>query len=377
MAKSTRKHKRNSATREMDFDEALGRFTQTGTEEAQKAVEATNDERVRLIEREEAAHPLLIYPTAQGVKVELPWREGTLWASQDQMADMFGVNISSISRHLKNIFDEGELAPEATVSKIERVALEGERQVRRQIETYNLNAIISVGYRVGSKQGTMFRIWSTDKLVQILTKGFYIDKERLKQPDAQSRIDEIKGILQDIRSEQATVHRELEQICAQCQDYAPGDPNWQKFFRDTSAAIFYAAVQHTPSEIILGRADADHETMGLVTWPKDNIRKADVTVGKNFLGQTELDDLNRFSSLLLDFILDQARSGRMVTMEQARRQIEEITTLSGRKVLRRGGGVSRKAADAHAHAQYAKFDARRKADRQLRGDRAFDEDDGS
>lgn len=328
---------------------------------------------VRLFQREGSRHPLLIYASEQGIRVELPWHDGSLWATQRQLAEMFGVQVPAISKHLKNIFDEGELPKDPTVSIMETVQIEGSRSVSRNTEHYNLNAIISVGYRIESKIGTMFRVWSTERVVQILTKGFYVDKERLKEPVFQSRVEEIKSILQDIRSEQASVHRELEQICAQCQDYRTNDPHWQRFFRNTSAAIFYAAVQQTPAEIIRSRADAGHASMGLTTWPKATIRKIDITVGKNYLGPIELNDLNRFSSLLLDFILDQAEAGRLVTMEAAGQRIEELTVLTGRKVLRGGGSIARTEADAHANAQYAIFDANRKQARQLKGDLAFDD----
>lgn len=357
-------------TLDMDFNEALERFAATAPSEVASAAQ---DERVRLVEREGSAHPLLIYATPKGVNVDLAYRDGTFWATQQQMADMFGVARNGISEHLSHIYAEGELIEEATSRKIREVRLEGGREVNRELPQYDLNALISVGYRVGSKQGTMFRIWSTERLVQILTKGFYIDKEHLRTPVGRSHIDEIKDILQDLRSDQANVHRELSSICAQCQDYDPKDPKWKKFFRNTSAAIFYAAVQQTPSEVIKERANANKLNMGLVTFPKERVWKDDVKVGKNYLGQTELNDLNRFSSLLLDFILDQAKAGRMTTMELAQQHIVQVTKMSGRRVLDGGGDAGRKQSDAHAHAQYAIYDSRIKAQRRERGDRLFDE----
>jgi len=328
----------------------------------------TSSAGVPLVE-DETGNRFLIYATEDGIQARLRYHGAKFWLTISEMAEFFDRDATGISRHIDNVIAEGELPAEGNLQKLQVTNKGG-----RPPTLCSLDMIISVAYRVtSSKQATMLRIWSTDKVVQILTNGFYIDKERLKSSDEQDKIAEIKEILQDIRSEQANVHRELERICSQCQDYDPKDPAWRKFFRETSAAIFYAAVQHTPSEVIRGRADADRDTMGLVTWQKKNIRKSDVTIGKNYLGQLEIDDLNRFSSLLLDFILDQAKQERMVTMPEARQRITEVTEMSGRKVLREGGSVLRKDADAHAHAEYAKFDAMRKAARQLRGDRAFDD----
>jgi hypothetical protein len=194
----------------------------------------------------------------------------------------------------------------------------------------------------------------------------------LKAPEAGDRIDEIRKILKDIRSEQANVHRELENICAQCQDYDPKSKEWRAFFRNTSAMIFYAAVQATPSEIIVERAHADSENMGLQTWPKAKIRKQDVTVGKNYLFEPEMGDLNHFSSLLLDFILDHANQGKMVSMAQASARIVEVIRFTGRKVLKDGGRVLRKDADAHAHAQFEIFERRQTEHRRDRMDAIYE-----
>jgi hypothetical protein len=357
-----------------DFNATLERIADTGPAEVKRGIaKGAQDQRVRLAQPDEGRHPLLIYSTPQGKKVGLPYRNQTLWATQDQMANMFGVDRTSINKHLTNIYSEGELDRAATCEESSQVQDEGGRSVRRSRPVYNLNAMISVGYRVGSKQGTMFRIWATDILVQILTKGFYIDVERLKAADADDRVTEVRKILQDIRSEQAHVHRELQRICAQCQDYDPKSTAWHTFFKNTSAAIFYAAAQATPAEIVMTRADAGADNMGLFTWPRSEILKEDVTVGKNYLRQPELDDLNRFTSLLLDFMIDHAENGRLVTMAQASARIAEVTKFTGRKVLKGGGTVLRKDADAHAHAQYAIFDSRRKELRRLRMDKLYDE----
>jgi hypothetical protein len=357
---------------DLEFNEALERFALTDPAEVRQevAADAEAQQRVRLVQRQEGGHPLLIYSTERGAHVGLPFKEGTFWATQQEMADVFGVTRQNVTMHLKHIYADGELDEASTSKDSLRVGKTGQEYTPKE---YNLNAIISVGYRVGGKPGTLFRMWATDRLVQILTKGFYIDVERLKAPDAQDRVAEVRAILQDIRSEQANVHRELERICAQCQDYSPTSKVWRQFFQNTSAAIFFAAAQATPSEIIRERANADADNMGLWTWPKAEIRKADVTVGKNYLRQPEIDDLNRFSSLLLDFMIDHAAAGRLVTMAQASERIAEVTEFTGRRVLKDGGSVLRKDADEWAHAQYAIFDGRRKEARRIAMDKAYDD----
>ena len=188
-----------------DFNEALGRVSIVD----EKDIAAVRDDRVKLVERDGAAHPLLIYATSNGIRVDLPYRDRTLWASQQQMADMFGVDRNTVSEHLVNIYKQGELIEPATSRKIREVRLEGQRQVNREIPQYNLNAIISVGYRVGSVQGTMFRVWATERLIEILTKGFYVDKERLLNHGEPDALDEFKSIARQIRTSVRNSYREV------------------------------------------------------------------------------------------------------------------------------------------------------------------------
>jgi len=182
------------------------------------------------LSEDDTGHRFLLYATDEGVSVDLRFDGGTFWASQGQMAEMFGVNVPTISRHLKNVFDDGELEPGSTVSKIERVAAEGTRQVTRQIDIYNLNAIISVGYRVGSKQGTLFRIWASEKLFAILTKGFYVDKDRLKNRGEPDVLDEFREIAREIRTSIRNSYREVLRLCTLCADYDGSSEVAREFF---------------------------------------------------------------------------------------------------------------------------------------------------
>ena len=195
------------------------------------------DEPVRLSEDAETGDRFLIYGTDRGIKVELRYAGETLWATQDQMAEMFGVDRTSITKHLKNIYQEGELDPAATCEEISQVRQEGDRKVTRKRPIYNLNAIISVGYRVSSRQGTMFRIWATDTLVQFATKGFVVDAERLKNPEEHDRVRELREIIRDIRSDEANVYREVRRICAMCQDYEEKSGAWRDFYARMQAKL--------------------------------------------------------------------------------------------------------------------------------------------
>jgi hypothetical protein len=331
------------------------------------------NEPVRLVEDAETSDTFLIYGTNRGVRIELRYEGETLWATQEQMSAMFGVNVPSISRHLKNIFEKGELDPGATVSKSERVAREGHRQVRRTVEIYNLNAIISVGYRVSSRQGTLFRMWATDKLVQFATKGFVIDKERLKDEADYDRIRELREIVRDIRASEANTYAELRRICALCQDYDGSSESAEKFFARMQAKLFWAVTSMTPSMLLVDRVDAAAPDLGLRTWPKDEIRQADALVAKNVLAESEVRELNRLTTILLDIFEDQLEVGRLTLMSEAERLLDEQLKQLGRPVLKHGGSVSTQAAREHVRTQFKTFDERRRLERKASADAALAE----
>ncbi|MGY6532667.1 RhuM family protein [Glycocaulis sp.] len=322
-----------------------------------------NDEKdlpVRLVEHEETGDRFLVYDSAKGVQLDIRYEGETLWMTQAQIASLFGVDRSVISKHIGNVYAEGELESEATSAKIAQVRLEGTRRVERLIEHYNLDTVISVGYRVSSAQATVFRRWATGILVQFAKKGFVVDTARLKQPENADRVAELREIIRDIRSDEANVYRELRRICAMCQDYDANSSAAREFYQRMQAKLVYAVTSHTPSEIVAARADHGAENMGLQTWPRDNIRKADVHVSKNYLAEREIRELNRLTTILLDIFEDQLDLGRLVVMQDAQDLLDRQLQQLGRVVLRDGGSI--KAADARriAEAEYRKFDERRK-----------------
>lgn len=248
----------------------------------------TDNEPVHLVEDQETGDRFLFYGTEKGMRLDIRYEGETLWMTQAQVAQLFGVERSVITKHIANVYAEGELDAEATSARIAQVRQEGSRKVERHIEHYNLDMVISVGYRVSSAQATVFRRWATGILVQFARKGFVVDATRLKQPENVDRVAELREIIRDIRSDEANVYRELRRICALCQDYDGTTEAAREFYQRTQAKLVYAVTTQTPSEIIAERADHKAGNMGLQTWQSDNIRKTDVVVSKNYLAESEI-----------------------------------------------------------------------------------------
>jgi hypothetical protein len=300
----------------------------------------------------------LIYTTSKGSRLELRYESETMWLSQKQISELFGVGVSAVNKHLTNIYDEAELERESTISKMEIVAIEGSRLVERSVEHYNLDVIISVGYRVSSKQGTIFRKWATSALVQLATKGFVVDSEKLK--GNADRLRELRDIIRDIRSDEANIYAELRRICAMCQDYDPSSRASRDFFAEFQNRMLYAVTSHTAASIIKSRANSNAENMGLTAWKGDHVIKSDTDVAKNYLGKIELKDLNRLVGMVLDYFEDQAERGFLVAMANAETKLVEILTVNKRLMLKGFGTVKATGAKKHAHAQYQMFNEQRR-----------------
>lgn len=330
-------------------------------------------EPVHLIEDASTGDRFLIYGTEKGTKIELRYEGDTLWMTQPQIADLFGVSRQNVNAHLNHIYEEQELDRAATCKEILQVRDEGGREVNRKTLIHNLDAIIAVGYRVSSKQGTTFRRWATDKLVQFATKGFVIDAERLKTPEGRDRIAELREIIRDIRSDEANVYREIRSICAMCSDYDPKSPAWHDFYAHTQAKLMWAVTTHTPSEMVKSRANADYENMGLRTWKGDHVTQADVNVAKNYLVEAEIRELNRLTVILLDIFEDQLNLGRLSTMAQVESLLDQQLRSLNRQVLRGGGSVKTEDAKVHAFQQYRMFNEKRRLARHAAADSALAE----
>jgi hypothetical protein len=321
-------------------------------------------EPVHLQEDEATGDRFLIYGDDLGGQIEVNYEGDQLWMSQAQIAALFGRDVSNISRHIASILEDGEL-DESNLRKTQ-IAISA-----KPVTLYNLDMVISVGYRVSSKQATLFRKWATDKLVQFATKGFVIDAARLKNPQNRDRIAELKDIIRDIRSDEANVYRELRTICSMCQDYDGPSEQWQEFYRNTQAKIVYAVCSKTPAEVLKSRADARLPDMGLTNWPNANIRKADVAVSKNYLADGEVRELNRLTTILLDIFEDQIDIGRLKLMDEASALLDSQLKNLGRVVLNHGGSVAMTDARLHAEQEYAKFKTGQKSLRHAQADQAI------
>lgn len=312
---------------------------------------------IQLTENPSTGDRFLVYQTKDGVRIELRVDGDTFWATQQQMADAFGVTRPNVNQHIQNIFREGELSESAVCKESLLTARDGKSY---QTKLYDLNALISVGYRVGGPLGTAFRIWATDKLLRYLTKGFVVDTERLKATGNHDRVAELRDIIRDIRSAEANVYAELRRICSMCRDYDPKSSEAHQFYSHMQAKLYWAVISHTPSMVLRERADARAPAMGLQTWPKADIRQADAVVAKNYLRDTELRELNRLTTILLDIFDDQLEIGRLTRMAEAEAMLDAQLRNLNRAVLTHGGSVSHDDAEAYVKKEYKKFDEKRR-----------------
>lgn len=328
--------------------------------------ENTN-EPVHLVEDIETGDRFLVFANKDGLQLDIRYENDTLWMTQAQIVELFGRDQSVISRHINNVLEEGELSEEGNMQKMHMTSS------NRPVTIYSLDMVISVGYRVSSSKATLFRRWATSILVQFARKGFVVDSARLKDPKNTDRLAELREIIRDIRSDEANVYRELQRICAMCQDYDGRSETAREFYQRTQAKLIFAVTSCTPSELVFERADSSKENMGLRTWPNDNIRKQDVTVSKNYLGEQEIRELNRLTTILLDIFEDQLDLGRLVSMQDAQNLLDVQLKQLGRIVLKTGGSTRAQTAKTHAEKQYKIFDQQRKLERQQQADSAISE----
>ena len=319
------------------------------------------------------AGELILYRTADdAVRVEVLYETETFWLDQRRMAELFGVEVPTVSYHLKEIYASRELVPEATLRKILRVQREGNREVRREIEFYNLDAIISVGYRVNSAQATQFRIWATQTLREFIIKGFVLDDERLKLNKRFGRdyFDELLERIWEIRASERRFYLKITDIYEQCSiDYDQHAETTQTFFKTVQNKLHWAVTGKTAAELIAERADAEKPSMGLTTWknaPKGKILKSDVCIAKNYLIEREIKELERIVSMYLDYAENQA--ARQIPMKMADwvAKLDGFLQFNEYEVLTNAGKVSAEVAKRLAEVQYDAF--------RVRQDREYESD---
>lgn len=321
---------------------------------------------------------IILYTTPEGkVKVEVILQDESVWLTQKAMGELFGVVKSTISEHLSNIYDSGELQKEATVRKIRTVQNEAGHDVNRNLEFYNLDTIISVGYRVNSRQATQFRIWATKTLREFIIKGFVLDDERLKQAGqlfGKDYFDELLERVREIRASERRFYQKITDIFAECSiDYNPKSEITLTFYKTVQNKLHWAITGQTAAEIISSRAKTELPNMGLTTWkksPKGKILKSDVSIAKNYLNEKEISELNRVVTMYLDYAENQAEKQIPMKMNDWVKKLDGFLKFNDYSVLKNTRSISAEIAKKLAEQQFDKF----RVEQDMKYESDFDEE---
>ncbi len=312
---------------------------------------------------------IILYETEDGkVKIDTLFQDETIWLTQAKMADLFDIDRSVITKHLSNVYREKELEKESTCAKIAQVQIEGQREVSRKVVCYNLDAIIAVGYRVNSKKATQFRIWATSILKEYIIKGFAMDDERLKQVKKWNYFDEWLERIRDIRASEKRFYQKIRDIYATALDYDKTSEQAQIFFKKVQNKMLWAVTGKTAAELIENRSNSNVPNMGLSSWRGSIVRKQDVAIAKNYLGEDEIQDLNEIVTMYLDYAERQARKRQTVTMEQWADKLDGFLEFNEQELLTHAGKVKAEVARKVAEERYEEFDDSRKKAEALAAD---------
>jgi hypothetical protein len=306
------------------------------------------------------------------LRVECRFESDTLWLSQSAIAELYDKNVRTINEHLVNIYNEGELAQNATIRKFRIVRQEGQRQVSREIDHYNLEAILAVGYRVRSTRGTQFRQWATQTLQEYLIKGFVMDDERLKNPRigdsaVPDYFDEMLERIRDIRASERRVYLRVKDIFTMAADYQPSNKETTHFFQSIQNKLHFASTGMTAAELIASRVDANKADMGLTSFKSDEPHKTDVTIAKNYLQEDEIKALNRIVTMWLDFAEDQALRRKQIFLQDWHNKLDQFLAFNDRNVLQGTGQISKKSADAKAKKVFDDYAEKRRRLKEAEG----------
>lgn len=299
---------------------------------------------------------IVIYQTKDGLtKIDVRFEDETVWLTQQQMAELYQSSRTNIVEHIQHIYEEGELQEESTCRKFRQVRLEGTRQVSREIPFYNLDMIISLGYRVKSMVATQFRRWATELLKEYLKKGYALDDKRLKELGGGNYWKELLDRIRDIRSSEKVMYRQVLDLYATSADYNPKSAESIAFFKMVQNKLHYAAHGNTAAEVIYNRADSEKEFMGLTTFTGDFPTKKDIAVAKNYLSETELKVLNNLVSAYFDLVEINAMEHKTMYMSDYVEQLDRILSGTGKEILEGAGSVSHKQALEKAEREYQKY----------------------
>ena len=315
---------------------------------------------------------IILYQTSDGtVRIDTVFRDETIWLTQAKMAELFDVKIPAISKHLKNIFESGELDEKVVVSILENTtqhgAIEGKTQ-RKQVKHFNLDAIIAAGYRVNSKRATQFRIWATSILKEYIIKGFAMDDVRLKQVEKWDYFDEWLERIRDIRASEKRFYQKIRDIYTTAIDYDKNSEDAQTFFKKVQNKMLWAITGKTAAEVIESRSNPDAPNMGLTSWRGSIVRKQDTAIAKNYLKADEIKDLNEIVTMYLDYAERQARQRKTVTMEQWSDKLDAFLEFNEQELLTHAGKVKAEVAKKIAKERYEEFDSNRKKSDALAAD---------
>ncbi|HRK77721.1 MAG TPA: virulence RhuM family protein [Thiobacillus sp.] len=319
---------------------------------------------------------LILYTTEDGrSQIKLRAQEQTVWLAQLEIAELFDATKQNISLHLKNLFEDGELDPAATVKESLTVQIEGSRKVQRVVTLYNLDAILAVGYRVRSPRGVQFRRWASTILKEYLTKGFVMDDERLKNPDGRpDYFDEMLARIRDIRASEKRFYQKVRDLFALSSDYDKTDKATQVFFATVQNLLIFAVTRQTAAELITARANPADSHFGLLAWKGDKVRKADIVVAKNYLTEDEIDTLNRLVVIFLETAELRAKSKQETRMAFWKQNVDQIITSNGFPLLTRVGAISHEQMEARTGELYRKFDQDRKKQEAIQADQQDEAD---
>lgn len=306
---------------------------------------------------------MLIYQNDSGdIKVDVRFEEKSIWLSQAQLCEVFGKSKATISEHISNIFNEGELTPTATVRKFRTVQIEGEREVSREIDFYNLDMIIAIGFRVKSAQGTKFRIWATKRLNEYITKGFALDDERFKSGTTMGYFDELQKRLRDIRISERFFYQKIKDIYMTSIDYDPKDEKTIEFFKIVQNKLLWAISSKTAAELVHARVDMSLPLLGMQSFDKSdkNITKKDVSIAKNYLNEDEIKLLGLLVEQYLAFAETMASQQQPMTMKDWIERLDAILSINGRELLNHKGSISHEYALEKSSQEYTKYKEKQK-----------------
>ena len=303
----------------------------------------------------------IVYRTEDGrAEIKVRLEDETVWLTQRLMAALFQVGVNTINHHLKEIYSDGELSPEATIRNYRIVQAEGGRKVSRDVDHYNLEAIIAVGYRVRSSRGTQFRRWATERLSEYLVKGFVMDDERLKNPGGWDYFDELLARIREIRASEKRFYQKVRDLFALSSDYRSDDLDAQLFFAETQNKLLFAVTGKTAAELVVSRADPNAPNMALTNWSGSRVRKHDVVVAKNYLSAEEVDTLNRLVVVFLEQAELRVKDRKQLTLDYWRTNVDRLLQYSEKAILDHAGTVSREEMERIAQQRFEAFDEHRR-----------------